>query len=54
MTVGWVGSYVFRVANKDMTYAKQLRSYEEARGGGKEGGPFLPPRGGVFEGLRPA
>jgi len=23
-------SYVFRVANKDMTYAKQLRDYENA------------------------
>merc|ERR1711920_426191 len=28
--VGWTGSYVFRVANKDMTYAKQLRDYENA------------------------
>ena len=24
------GSYVFRVANKDMTYAQQLRDYENA------------------------
>lgn len=28
--VGWTSSYVFRVANKDMTYAKQLRDYENA------------------------
>lgn len=26
----WVSTYVFRVANKDMTYAKQLRDYENA------------------------
>ena len=30
MSVGWVGSYLFRVANKDMTYVKQLAEYEEA------------------------
>ena len=29
-TVVWTGSYVFRVANKDMTYAKQLKDYEQA------------------------
>lgn len=29
-TVGWTASYVFRVANKDMTYAKQLKEYEQA------------------------
>ena len=29
-TVLWTGSYVFRVANKDMTYAQQLRDYENA------------------------
>jgi len=29
-TVLWTSSYVFRVANKDMTYAKQLRDYENA------------------------
>ena len=29
-TVGWTASYVFRVANKDMTYAKQLKDYEQA------------------------
>jgi hypothetical protein len=26
----WVGSYIFRVATKDMTYAKQLKDYEDA------------------------
>ncbi|CAD7700555.1 unnamed protein product [Ostreobium quekettii] len=26
---GWVSTYFFRVATKDMTYAKQLRDYEE-------------------------
>ena len=26
----WVGSYILRVATKDMTYAKQLRDYENA------------------------
>merc|ERR1719379_2228070 len=29
-TVVWTASYVFRVANKDMTYAQQLRDYENA------------------------
>ncbi|KAL6853809.1 hypothetical protein ACP4OV_019838 [Aristida adscensionis] len=29
MTVGWISTYMFRVANKDMTYAHQLRSYEK-------------------------
>jgi len=29
-TVLWTASYVFRVANKDMTYAQQLRDYENA------------------------
>ena len=29
-TVAWTLSYVFRVANKDMTYAQQLRDYENA------------------------
>ncbi|XP_078438179.1 uncharacterized protein LOC144708636 [Wolffia australiana] len=28
MTVGWISTYMFRVANKDMTYAQQLRDYE--------------------------
>ena len=26
----WTGSYLIRVKNKDMTYAKQLKSYEDA------------------------
>ena len=26
----WASTYVFRVANKDMTYAKQLKDYENA------------------------
>jgi hypothetical protein len=26
----WASTYIFRVANKDMTYAKQLRDYENA------------------------
>mmetsp|Transcript_27917 Transcript_27917/g.88938 ORF Transcript_27917/g.88938 Transcript_27917/m.88938 type:complete len:186 (-) Transcript_27917:139-696(-) len=26
----WTASYIFRVANKDMTYAQQLRDYENA------------------------
>jgi len=30
ITVAWTASYVFRVANKDMTYAQQLRDYENA------------------------
>lgn len=29
-TVAWVASYMFRVATKDMTYAKQLKDYENA------------------------
>lgn len=28
--VAWTVSYIFRVANKDMTYAKQLKNYEDA------------------------
>jgi hypothetical protein len=28
--VGWASTYIFRVANKDMTYARQLREYENA------------------------
>jgi len=28
--LAWASSYIFRVANKDMTYAKQLRDYENA------------------------
>ncbi|KAL7552618.1 hypothetical protein ACHAWF_015847 [Thalassiosira exigua] len=26
----WGGTYIFRVATKDMTYAKQLKDYEDA------------------------
>ena len=29
-TVAWVATYIFRVATKDMTYAKQLKDYENA------------------------
>lgn len=28
LTFGWISSYIFRVASKDMTYAQQLRDYE--------------------------
>ncbi|XP_014515320.1 uncharacterized protein LOC106773143 [Vigna radiata var. radiata] len=28
LTVGWILTYVFRVSNKEMTYAQQLRDYE--------------------------
>lgn len=28
LTVGWISTYIFRVGNKEMTYAKQLRNYE--------------------------
>ena len=28
--VGWASTYLFRVANKDMTYARQLKDYENA------------------------
>ena len=28
--VGWTLSYLFRVANKDMTYNQQLKDYEDA------------------------
>ncbi|XP_068658347.1 uncharacterized protein [Aristolochia californica] len=28
LTVGWISTYIFRVSNKDMTYAKQLQDYE--------------------------
>jgi hypothetical protein len=31
MTVGWISTYMFRVANKDMTYAQRLR--EASHGG---------------------
>jgi hypothetical protein len=29
-TLVWVSTYIFRVATKDMTYAKQLKDYENA------------------------
>ena len=28
--VGWIGSYLYRVSTKQMTYVKQLEEYEEA------------------------
>ncbi len=28
--IGWVLSYLFRVANRDMTYNQQLKDYEDA------------------------
>ncbi|XP_065860002.1 uncharacterized protein [Euphorbia lathyris] len=28
LTVGWIFTYIFRVSNKEMTYAQQLRDYE--------------------------
>jgi hypothetical protein len=28
--LAWLGSYVFRVATKNMTYTQQLKDYEEA------------------------
>jgi hypothetical protein len=28
LTIGWISSYIFRVSTKDMTYAKQLKDYE--------------------------
>eukprot|EP00193_Tetraselmis_chui_P017841 CAMPEP_0177772056 /NCGR_PEP_ID=MMETSP0491_2-20121128/11991_1 /TAXON_ID=63592 /ORGANISM="Tetraselmis chuii, Strain PLY429" /LENGTH=195 /DNA_ID=CAMNT_0019289785 /DNA_START=79 /DNA_END=666 /DNA_ORIENTATION=+ len=30
MMIGWVSTYLFRVANKEMTYVKQLEDYETA------------------------
>jgi hypothetical protein len=30
LCIGWIGSYLGRVANKDMTYVKQLEQYEKA------------------------
>lgn len=29
LTVGWISTYIFRVSNKEMTYAQQLRDYED-------------------------
>ncbi|KAH7315512.1 hypothetical protein KP509_21G052900 [Ceratopteris richardii] len=28
LTVGWISTYLFRVSTKEMTYAKQLKDYE--------------------------
>lgn len=28
LMLGWVSTYIFRVSNKEMTYAQQLRDYE--------------------------
>jgi hypothetical protein len=30
VVLAWTGSYVFRVATKNMTYTQQLKDYEEA------------------------
>lgn len=30
LTIGWISTYIFRVSNKEMTYAQQLRDYESA------------------------
>ena len=30
IVLAWLGSYVFRVATKNMTYNQQLKDYEEA------------------------
>lgn len=29
LTLGWILTYIFRVSNKEMTYAQQLRDYEK-------------------------
>ncbi|KAJ0985264.1 hypothetical protein J5N97_003620 [Dioscorea zingiberensis] len=29
LTIGWISTYIFRVSNKEMTYAQQLRDYEK-------------------------
>ncbi|KAL8153792.1 hypothetical protein V2J09_011552, partial [Rumex salicifolius] len=29
LTIGWISTYIFRVSNKEMTYATQLRDYEK-------------------------
>ncbi|KAL7580552.1 hypothetical protein ACA910_003677 [Epithemia clementina (nom. ined.)] len=29
LTLAWVSTYIFRVANKEMTYAQQLKDYED-------------------------
>ncbi|KAL6281705.1 hypothetical protein ACE6H2_018586 [Prunus campanulata] len=28
LTIGWISTYIFRVSNKEMTYAQQIRDYE--------------------------
>ncbi|CAN6717406.1 unnamed protein product [Malus baccata var. baccata] len=28
LTIGWISTYIFRVSNKEMTYAQQIRAYE--------------------------
>ncbi len=28
--IGWIGSYLFRVANKNMTYNQQVKQYEDS------------------------
>jgi hypothetical protein len=38
LTVAWVGSYVSRVMNKDMTYVKQLQGLRGCRDGQATGG----------------
>eukprot|EP00522_Entomoneis_paludosa_P016220 CAMPEP_0172441814 /NCGR_PEP_ID=MMETSP1065-20121228/2324_1 /TAXON_ID=265537 /ORGANISM="Amphiprora paludosa, Strain CCMP125" /LENGTH=141 /DNA_ID=CAMNT_0013191373 /DNA_START=99 /DNA_END=524 /DNA_ORIENTATION=+ len=30
LLLGWMSTYIFRVATKDMTYAQQLKDYENA------------------------
>ena len=40
-TLAWVSSYLFRVATKDMTYAKQLKDYESAVIAKRYGGVLL-------------
>jgi hypothetical protein len=30
LSIAWIGSYIARVMNKDMTYVKQLKDYEDA------------------------
>lgn len=30
LCLGWISTYLWRVGNKEMTYAKQLRDYEQA------------------------
>lgn len=30
LSLGWLSTYLFRVATKNMTYTQQLKDYEEA------------------------